>query len=109
MQVLRTPTPDTLTRTARELVEDWKTDGVVHGEVRFTPQLHVRHGMTPDEAVQAVADGLAQDRVTTGVRPGLLLCCMRHQSPDESVAVAEPALRHRGVVAGLHLAGDETL
>ncbi|MFA3872941.1 adenosine deaminase [Streptomyces sp. MMCC 100] len=102
-------TPDALTRTARELVEDWKADGVVHGEVRFAPQLHGRHGMTPDEAVRAVAEGLAQGRAATGLNTGLLLCCLRHQDPDESLAVAETALRHRDVVAGLDLAGDETL
>ncbi|MCX4850322.1 adenosine deaminase [Streptomyces sp. NBC_00893] len=102
-------TPDALTRAARELVEDWKADGVVYGEVRFAPQLHGRHGMTPDGAVQAVAEGLAQGRAITGMSTGLLLCCLRHQSPDESLAVAETALRHRNVVAGLDLAGDETL
>ncbi|MFD7664025.1 adenosine deaminase [Streptomyces sp. NPDC059788] len=107
LQVLQTP--DALTRTARELAEDWKADGVVHGEVRFAPQLHGRHGMTADEAVRAVAEGLAQGRAATGVATGLLLCCLRHQSPDESLAVAEAALRHRDVVAGLDLAGDETL
>lgn len=107
LQVLQTP--DALIRAARELVEDWKADGVVHGEVRFAPQLHVRRGMAPGEAVQAVAEGLAQGRAATGVSTGLLLCCLRHQSPDESLAVAETALRHRVDVAGLDLAGDETL
>ncbi|MER5968442.1 adenosine deaminase [Streptomyces sp. NPDC002055] len=107
LQVLQTP--DALTRTARELVEDWERDGVVHGEVRFAPQLHLRHGMTRDEAVRAVAEGLAQGRATTGVSTGLLLCCLRHQSPDESLAVTETALRHRDVVTGLDLAGDERL
>ncbi|MFI1566768.1 adenosine deaminase [Streptomyces sp. NPDC020490] len=107
LQVLQTP--DALTRTARELVEDWKADGVVHGEVRFAPQLHGRLGMSLDDAVGAVAEGLAQGRTATGVGTGLLLCCLRHQSPDDSLAVAETALRHRDVVTGLDLAGDETL
>lgn len=107
LQVLQTP--DALTRTARELVEDWSADDVVHVEVRFAPQLHGRHGMTPDEAVQAVAEGLTQGRAATGVGTGLLLCCLRHQNPEESLAVAETALRHRNLVAGLDLAGDEAL
>ncbi|MFG2095739.1 adenosine deaminase [Streptomyces sp. NPDC048612] len=107
LQVLQTP--DALTRAARELVEDWKADGVVYGEARFAPQLHGCHGMTPDEAVRAVTEGLAQGRAATGVGTGLLLCCLRHQTPDESLAVAETALRHRDVVAGLDLAGDEAL
>ncbi|MFF0729276.1 adenosine deaminase [Streptomyces sp. NPDC004134] len=101
-------TPHALARAARELVEDWKADGVVHGEVRFAPQLHGDEGMTLDEAVRAVAEGLARGRADTGVATGLLLCCLRHQSPDESLAVAETALRQRDAVAGLDLAGDES-
>ncbi|NUW37687.1 adenosine deaminase [Nonomuraea sp. SMC257] len=107
LQVLQTP--DALHRVARELVEDWSADGVVYGEARFAPQLHTRRGMSMDEAVRAVSDGLAAGRRATGVRTGLLLCCLRHQTPDESLAVAETALRHRDQVAGLDLAGDERL
>ncbi|GGS14779.1 adenosine deaminase [Streptomyces aureoverticillatus] len=107
LRVLQTPAA--LTRAARELVEDWSADGVVYGEVRFAPQLHGRRGMTLDDAVRAVAEGLAAGRRDTGVRTGVLLCCLRHQSPDESLAVAETALRHREAVVGLDLAGDERL
>ncbi|MBO8190333.1 adenosine deaminase [Streptomyces oryzae] len=107
LQVLQIP--DALTRAARELVEEWHADGVVYGEVRFAPQLHGHRGMTLDEAVQAVAAGLTQGSAATGVNTGLLLCCLRHQTPDESLAVAETARRHCGLVAGLDLAGDETL
>ncbi|MVO89520.1 adenosine deaminase [Streptomyces sp. p1417] len=107
LRVLQTPAA--LTRAARELVEDWSADGVVHGEVRFAPQLHGRHGMSLDDAVRAVAEGLAAGRRATGVRTALLLCCLRHQSPDESLAVAEAAVRNRDAVAGLDLAGDERL
>ncbi|MFE0173158.1 adenosine deaminase [Streptomyces sp. NPDC059002] len=107
LQVLQTP--HALRRAARELVEDWHHDGVVHGEVRFAPQLHGRHGMSQDEAVRAVAEGLAVGRAATGVRTGILLCCLRQQNPDESLAVAETALRHPADVVGLDLAGDEAL
>ncbi|MGW8379378.1 adenosine deaminase [Streptomyces sp. ODS28] len=100
-------TPDALTRAARELVEDWYADDVLHGEVRFAPQLHGAQGMSQDDAVRAVAAGLAQGEAATGVRTGLLLCCLRHQTPDESAAVAETAVRHSGTVTGLDLAGDE--
>jgi adenosine deaminase len=101
-------TPDSLRRAARELVEDWQSDLVGYGEVRFAPQLHDRLGMTLDEAVSAVAAGLHEGAVTTGVRTGLILCCLRHQSPDVSMAVAEAAVRHPAVI-GLDLAGDERI
>ena len=106
LQVLQEP--EALTRAARELVEDWQADDVAYGEVRFAPQLHGRHGSTQDDAVDAGAAGLAQGEAVPGVRTGLILCCLRHQDPEESLAVADTAVRHRGAVVGLDLAGDET-
>jgi adenosine deaminase len=107
LQVLQTP--DALRRAARELVEDWQRDGVTYGEMRFAPQLHTRTGMTIDDAIEAVAAGAAEGALGTGVRTGLLLCCLRHQSPEISLTVADAAVRHDGIVAGLDLAGDERL
>lgn len=102
-------TPEALRRAARELVHDWHADGVVVGEVRFAPQLHGRNGMTMDEAVNAVAGGLALGSAETSVHSGLLLCCLRHQSPEVSEQVVDTALRHRALVVGVDLAGDESL
>lgn len=102
-------TGDALHRAARELVEDWHRDDVTYGEARFAPQLHTRLDLTIDDAVSAVARGLADGESTTGVQTALLLCCLRHQSPDVSLEVADTAVHRRGLVAGLDLAGDEAL
>lgn len=100
-------TPQALRRVAAELVDDWCRDHVVYGEVRFAPQLHTRAGMHIDDAIDAVAAGLAHGTAVTGVRTGLLLCCLRHQQPQHSLEIADAAVRRRDVVAGLDLAGDE--
>lgn len=100
-------TPQALHRAAAELVTDWRADHVIYGEVRFAPQLHTRAGMSIDDAIDAVAAGLAHGTAATGVRTGLLLCCLRHQPPGLSLEVADAAVRRRDVVAGLDLAGDE--
>jgi adenosine deaminase len=63
--------------------------------------------MTLDDAVRAVGAGLADGAAATGVTTGLILCCLRHQSLDTSLAVADAAIRHRDLVAGIDLAGDE--
>jgi len=60
---------------------------------------------TPLLAVKAVAAGVPSRAAATGVRTGLVLCCLRHQTPDESVAVAETLRNQRVEVAGLDLAG----
>lgn len=100
-------TPQALQRAAEELVEDWHRDHVVHGEVRFAPQLHQRAGLSIDDAVAAVARGLHAGRTRYPVQTALILCCLRHQPVDTSLQVADAAVRNDHVVAGLDLAGDE--
>ncbi|GAB3974879.1 adenosine deaminase [Actinoallomurus acanthiterrae] len=101
--------PEALHEVAMELVEDWAGDGVGHGEVRFAPQLHQRAGLRPEEVLDAVAEGLAEGSRRWGVTTSLILCCLRHQPPQISAEVARLALDRRDVVAGLDLAGDETM
>ncbi len=101
-------TPEALRRAAAELVEDWHGDGVVHGEMRFAPQLHGRGGMTIGQAVDAVASGARDTSARLGISTSLILCCLRHQSPDVALEVADAAVRHEDV-SGLDLAGDERL
>ena len=49
---------DHLTRVARECVEDLAADGVVYAEVRYAPEQHLEGGLTLEEVVRAVQDGL---------------------------------------------------
>lgn len=102
-------TPDALQRAAEELVEDWHRDGVVHGEVRFAPQLHNRAGMSIDDAIDAVAAGLQAASPRHAVETALIVCCLRHQPVETSLQVADAAVRKSNLVAGLDLAGDERL
>jgi adenosine deaminase len=106
LEVLQTP--EALERVARELVHDWLADDVTYGEVRFAPELHQRNGMSLDDAVRAVTAGLAAGAAETGVHYGLLLCCLRQQSPEVSEHVVDTAVRHRELVSGVDLAGDES-
>lgn len=100
-----------LERVAYELVEDWARDGVVYGEVRYGPQLCTREGLSMDDVVEAVARGLQAGADEFGVTVGQILCCLRHEPPTLSEAVARLAIRHwerdETCVVGLDLAGDE--
>jgi adenosine deaminase len=99
--------PADLARIASEAVEDLAADGVVYGEVRFAPQLHTRRGMTPPQVVDTVSRALRAAGERHGVQTGLILCCLRHETPAQSLAVAELAVANRGRVCALDLAGDE--
>jgi adenosine deaminase len=104
-------TADGLARVAREFVQDLAADGVVYGEIRWAPEQHLTAGLTLDEAVTAVQNGVEQgidDVASSGnsIRIGQLVSAMRHTG--DGLAIAELAVRHRnnGVV-GFDIAGPE--
>ena len=51
-------TREGLTRVAREFVQDLGSDGVVYGEIRWAPEQHLGRGLSLDEVVEAVQEGL---------------------------------------------------
>lgn len=104
-------TREGLTRIAREFVHDLHEDGVIYGEIRWAPEQHLQRGLTLDEVVEAVQDGLEQgmedvDHKGGFIRTGQLVTAMRHA--DRGLEIAELAVRQRnnGVV-GFDIAGAE--
>jgi len=100
-----------LSRVARDFVQDLAADGVVYGEVRWAPEQHLTRGLSLDQAVEAVQEGLEMgvaDVAATGrrIRVGQLVSAMRHTGDGREIA--ELAVRHRdrGVV-GFDIAGPE--
>ncbi|MBG6180351.1 adenosine deaminase [Arthrobacter sp. CAN_A1] len=104
-------TRDGLIRVAREFVEDLADDGVVYGEVRWAPEQHLTQGLSLDDAVEAVQQGLDEgvDAVVAGgraIQVGQLITAMRHA--DRGQEIAELAVRHRDKGAvGFDIAGAE--
>ncbi|CAL4860574.1 adenosine deaminase [Microbacterium sp. MM2322] len=104
-------TREGLRRVAKEFVEDLAADGVIYGEVRWAPEQHLGGGLSLDEVVEAVQEGIeeGEDAVDSGgrdIRVGQLITAMRHT--DRSLEIAELAVRHRGRGAvGFDIAGPE--
>jgi adenosine deaminase len=104
-------TREGLVRVAREFVQDLGTDGVIYGEIRWAPEQHLTRGLSLDQTVEAVQEGIEEgidDVRQTGreIRVGQLVSAMRHT--HRSFEIAELAVRHRdrGVV-GFDIAGPE--
>lgn len=104
-------TAPALFRIAREFVQDLAADGVIWGEIRWAPEQHLLGGLTLEEAVEAVQDGIdqgVQDASDSGFEMGAgqILCAMRHL--DHSLEIAQLAVKYRkeGVV-GFDIAGPE--
>ncbi|WP_368498869.1 adenosine deaminase [Herbiconiux sp. A18JL235] len=104
-------TQEGLVRVAREFVNDLVADGVIYGEVRWAPEQHLTRGLSLDEVVEAVQEGIelgTDDARAAGrtIRVGQLVTAMRHA--NRGLEIAELAVRHRdnGVV-GFDIAGAE--
>ena len=104
-------TKEGLARVAKEFVEDLADDGVVYGEIRWAPEQHLQKGLTLDEVVDAVQEGLdagvdVVEESGRQIQVGQLITAMRHA--DRGQEIAELAVRHRynGAV-GFDIAGAE--
>ena len=100
-----------LRRIAREFVEDMVEDGVIYAETRWAPHQHTEAGLSLDDAVQAVQDGLddgvaAAEAAGRRIIVGQLLCYLRHLDPSEDLVDIAIARKDSGVL-GLDLAGPE--
>ncbi|MBG6239510.1 adenosine deaminase [Mycetocola sp. CAN_C7] len=104
-------TEDGLSRVAREFVQDLAADGVIYGEIRWAPEQHLTRGLSLDQVVEAVQEGIEQgiddaERSGRGIQIGQLVTAMRHA--DRGLEIAELAVRHRGNgVVGFDIAGAE--
>ncbi|MFS0854517.1 adenosine deaminase [Microbacterium sp. 179-I 3D4 NHS] len=104
-------TGEALTRVAREFVQDLAADGVIYGEMRWAPEQHLAGGLTLEQAVEAVQQGIeegedAADRAGQSIRVGQLLSAMRQHDRAREIAELAVDFRGRGVV-GFDTAGPE--
>ncbi|MFT4234375.1 MAG: adenosine deaminase [Microbacterium sp.] len=100
-----------LTRVACEFVQDLADDGVIYGEVRWAPEQHLRAGLTLEEAVEAVQEGIEEgedlvEESGRSIRVGQILSAMRQGDRVNEVADLAVVFRHDGVV-GFDIAGPE--
>ena len=99
-------TRDAIERVAAECSQDLAADGIVYAEVRMAPELLTDGGLTLDEAVTAILDGLRRGAEGTPLTVGLIVTAMRQAA--KSVQIAELAVRHRDAgTVGFDIAGPE--
>ncbi|RRD46668.1 adenosine deaminase [Tessaracoccus sp. OH4464_COT-324] len=104
-------TREHIRRVAREAVLDLAEDSVVYAELRWAPEQHTGRGLTPEAAVKAARDGLADgmaEAAALGRRivARQVLTAMRHADPDPTMAELAVAFRDDSVV-GFDIAGAE--
>jgi adenosine deaminase len=101
-------TEDALFRAAYELACDAADENVSYLEMRYSPVLHQQKGLKLTAVVESVLEGFRKARRERGIRGGVLVCGIRHMSPETNLRLAElsVAYKNRGVF-GFDLAGAE--
>ncbi|MDR0847723.1 MAG: adenosine deaminase [Propionibacteriaceae bacterium] len=102
---------DNIRRVAREWVVDQAEDGVVYAEARWAPAQHTRQGLSLEDAVRAVRDGLADGMAEVAasgrtIVARQLLTELRGLEPTTDIAELAIAYRDDSV-AGMDCAGPE--
>lgn len=95
-------------RVAYELAEDNARENVRYLEVRFSPALNTRDGLTPAEAVDASLRGLARAEERFSIDTELIVCGLRNLDPSTTRMLADLAVSYKGNgVVAFDLAGAE--
>ena len=96
-------------RAVQLVLEEQKREGVIYAEIRFSPQLHTRKGLSQEEVLRAALEGL-QD---APIPANLILACMRgadnQKENEENLELARRFLTKDGGVTAVDLAGAEAL
>ena len=95
---------DSIYRVTMEALEDLSNDGVVYAELRFAPLVHTLKGLTTNEIINSVVNGIKDGMEKYDIVAGVILCAMRQE--QNSLEVVNLCIEHNDVI-GFDLAGPE--
>ena len=83
--------------------------GAIYGEIFIAPDIAVEHGVSVDDYVAGLDDGIAEAEAATGVVGRMIVTGIRHLGPESVRArAAWAAANPHPRITGFGLAGDET-
>lgn len=99
---------ENLKRITFEVFEDSARENVKYMEIRFAPQLHTLKGLTLEEIIQSVIEGIRLAESMYDIKGNVILCCMRNMDEDKAFQVIEDGKKFIGRgVAGIDLCSSE--
>ena len=97
-----------LQRATYELVEDASKENVKYIEIRFAPQFHRKKGLTYDEIITSVSDGIRKAEEQFDIKARLILTVMRLDFMTDGLDVVESGKKYlNDKVVAIDLAGPE--
>ncbi|WP_374055880.1 adenosine deaminase [Rossellomorea sp. FM04394] len=92
---------ENLKRITFELYEDAAKENVKYMEVRFAPLLHTEKGLSVEEVIGSVIEGMKEAEEHFDIKGNIILSCMRTMSAERAFEVVEQGkiFLGKGVVA----------
>jgi len=88
-------------------LERCREENVVHAEIFFNPQPHVRRGVAFETVLDGITAAFDDARRTWGMSTVLILGFVRHESVDDALDTLERAIPHRDRIVGVGLDSTE--
>lgn len=99
---------ESINRITFELLEDAVFENVKYIEIRFAPVLHTNGGLSQEEAIKAVEEGILKAEKYFNIEANIIVCCMKHLSEDEAIKTIKAAKNSNcKKVKAIDLAGGE--
>ncbi|HEV2225432.1 MAG TPA: adenosine deaminase [Nitrososphaerales archaeon] len=99
-------TEDVLREAGSEYVKTQHLEGVKYVEGRFAPQYHTKEGLSIEDVIASMSEGLAEGSERYGVRVNLIVAIGRESNSRFGEDVAKAAINSKKAVA-LDLGGPE--
>ena len=100
--------PEGLKRAGFDFMENAAKDRLQYVETRFAPLLSKNDTMGTAKVIESVLEGMEQGKKEFGVEYGVIVCAMRHHSPEENLEMIKIAREFLGNgVCAADLAGNE--
>lgn len=96
-------------RVTYELIQDAAKQNIRYIEIRFAPLNHIQNGLSLKDVINASLEGIKYGSKKYNVMSNLILCIMRHDSPEKGEYIVRQAENFANCgVAAIDLAGDES-
>jgi len=99
-------TEDVLREAGSSYVKTQCDDGVAYAEGRFAPQYHTKEGLSMEDVIASMAEGLAEGSERYGVKVNMIAAIGRESTTRFGEAVARAVVNSKKAVA-LDLGGPE--
>lgn len=80
---------ESLKRVVYELMEDSTKENIKYIEIRFAPLLHTNKGLTSEEIIQSVLEGIKEGEKIYDIKGNLILSFLRHMPAEKIYEVIE--------------------